>query len=565
MKKNLDKAVIYNVYPTSFYDSDGDGIGDLKGITEKLPYLAELADIVWINPIFVSPFRDGGYDIADYYAVDSRFGSMEDLKALFAEADRLGVKILLDLVAGHTSDEHPWFRESRKEGRNAYTDYYIWTDDIYGGYPYNLVTGNSERNGSYLLNAFYCQPALNFGFANTKYPWQFHYTADACKKVREEIVKIITFYLELGAAGFRVDMAGVMVKDDDGTCSAEVWKDIFTKVRQRFPDALFVAEWGEPYKSVCGECFDVDFFTHCYDQGYTGLFRSEPGTNALRGNGHSFFRREGLGEAETFFRYLKKNLSAVKEHGYVCIPSGNHDLPRISLGRDREELKVVYAFLFALPCVPLIYYGDEIGMPYENIPSKDGGYVRTGSRTPMRWSREENAGFSAAEEKNLYLPLLPCDPSVNAEDEARDPGLAVPLRAGAARAAQGKALSGGGCLLRDFKRGISPDHVAGERRVLRVHQSVGAAVPRPRRRHLSAVFPACGGAGGGDHPGRGFLCVGGVRRKANHRRRTELKFPFSGEKQGRGKNRAPCRMLACGGRFCFGKKIRVTCRASLRR
>ncbi len=422
MKKNLDKAVIYNVYPTSFYDSDGDGIGDLKGITEKLPYLAELADIVWINPIFVSPFHDGGYDIADYYAVDSRFGSMEDLKALFAEADRLGVKILLDLVAGHTSDEHPWFRESRKEGRNAYTDYYIWTDDIYGGYPYNLVTGNSERNGSYLLNAFYCQPALNFGFANTKYPWQFHYTADACKKVREEIVKIITFYLELGAAGFRVDMAGVMVKDDDGTCSAEVWKDIFTKVRQRFPDALFVAEWGEPYKSVCGECFDVDFFTHCYDQGYTGLFRSEPGTNALRGNGHSFFRREGLGEAETFFRYLKKNLSAVKEHGYVCIPSGNHDLPRISFGRDREELKVVYAFLFALPCVPLIYYGDEIGMPYENIPSKDGGYVRTGSRTPMRWSREENAGFSAAEEKNLYLPLLPCDPSVNAEDEARDPG-----------------------------------------------------------------------------------------------------------------------------------------------
>lgn len=182
MKKNLDKAVIYNVYPTSFYDSDGDGIGDLKGITEKLPYLAELADIVWINPIFVSPFHDGGYDIADYYAVDSRFGSMEDLKALFAEADRLGVKILLDLVAGHTSDEHPWFRESRKEGRNAYTDYYIWTDDIYGGYPYNLVTGNSERNGSYLLNAFYCQPALNFGFANTKYPWQFHYTADACKR-----------------------------------------------------------------------------------------------------------------------------------------------------------------------------------------------------------------------------------------------------------------------------------------------------------------------------------------------------------------------------------------------
>lgn len=170
----LNSAVIYNVYPTSFYDSNGDGVGDIVGITQKLEYIKQFADIVWINPVFKSPFKDGGYDIEDYFEIDAKFGSIKDVEDLTDKAHALGMKIVLDLVAGHTSDKHKWFKESRKEKRNEYSDYYIWDDNVFEGHLVGM-SGNAPRNGTYAVNFFCFQPALNYGYYKKEYSWQFDY------------------------------------------------------------------------------------------------------------------------------------------------------------------------------------------------------------------------------------------------------------------------------------------------------------------------------------------------------------------------------------------------------
>ncbi|MBR4762575.1 MAG: glycosylase [Clostridia bacterium] len=405
MNRKISNSIIYNVYPTSFFDSNGDGIGDLKGITEKLEYIKQFADIVWINPVYKSPFRDGGYDIEDYYAIDERFGTLDDVRILAKRAHELGIKVLFDLVVGHTSDTHKWFRESQKAEENAYSDYYIWNDDVFGACPYKHISGNSERNGNYLINFFCFQPALNYGFAEKKFDWQRRYTDKCFDRIHNEVISIIKFYMKLGIDGFRVDLASSIVKDDvGGKCSCEVWRKIFGKVREEYPEAIFVSEWGQPKYAVKNGGFDIDFLNHCFFDGYNKLFRKEAGTNVIKSEGNSFFRKAGKGECTEFFDYFTDNLKAVKDKGYISVMTGNHDFPRISMGRTDEELKAVFAFILALPNVPIIYYGDEIGMPYTQLKTKDGGYCRTGARTPMQWSADRNAGFSQTGGE-LYLPV----------------------------------------------------------------------------------------------------------------------------------------------------------------
>ena len=421
MNETINNSIIYNVYPTSFYDSNGDGVGDLPGITEKLEYIHQFADIVWINPVFVSPFRDGGYDVEDYYAIDPRFGTLEDAKALIQKAHSLGMKVLFDLVVGHTSDQHPWFLASQKHEKNEYSDYYIWSEDVWAPCSYKNISGNSERDGNYLINFFCFQPALNFGFSEKKLPWQHHYLDEACCKVHDEVIKIIKFWMNIGVDGFRVDMAESIVKDDvEGKYSCEIWRKIFGKVREEYPQAIFVSEWGQPKYAVKNGDFDIDFLTHNFDDGFTNLFRKEPGANVFSRNGHSFFRRDGRGESKVFFDYFLSNLEQIKDKGYISVVTGNHDLPRIGFGRNEEDLKTVFAFLLALPCVPLIYYGDEIGMKYEKIKNKDGGYCRTGSRTPMQWSDAKNAGFSTTDGET-YLPVYEDYKKINVEKQVSEP------------------------------------------------------------------------------------------------------------------------------------------------
>lgn len=222
-----------------------------------------------------------------------------------------------------------------------------------------------------------------------------------------------------GVDGFRCDMASSIVKNDEkGQGSCEIWKKLFSEVRKTYPDAIFISEWGQPEYAVGSSAFDIDFFTHCYNDGYNNLFRKEKGSNVFDSQGYSYFRKEGKGECKTFFDYLEYNLSKTKEKGYVSIVSGNHDLPRISLNRDDDELKCVFAFLLALPGIPLIYYGDEIGISYNKNLNKDGGYRRTGSRSPMQWSSNVNAGFST--NKKLYLPVNKDYKRRNVESYSKD-------------------------------------------------------------------------------------------------------------------------------------------------
>ena len=169
-------AVFYQIYPQTYYDTDGDGIGDLKGIIQKLDYIKSLGvDALWINPFFESPFCDAGYDVSDYYKVAPRYGTNDDARMLFEEAHKRGIKVIFDYVISYTSIEHPWFKESAKQDTNRYTNWYIWNDNTWMNPPVAykdaFVKGYSQRNGQFMRNFYWCQPALNFGFAKPEQPW----------------------------------------------------------------------------------------------------------------------------------------------------------------------------------------------------------------------------------------------------------------------------------------------------------------------------------------------------------------------------------------------------------
>ena len=203
MMKWLQDAVFYEIYPQSFYDANGDGIGDLIGIIEKLDYIKELGcNALWINPFYDSPFKDAGYDVRDYKKVAARYGTDEDAVRLFEEAHKRGIKVLIDLVPGHTSEEHEWFKESSKAEKNEYSDRYIWSDFIFNGiegHPY--IGGEAERDGVYMLNFFKCQPALNYGWLTPTEPWQKGIDDPACLATRKAMADVMRFWLEKGCDG----------------------------------------------------------------------------------------------------------------------------------------------------------------------------------------------------------------------------------------------------------------------------------------------------------------------------------------------------------------------------
>ena len=413
MAKWLDNAIFYEIYPQSFCDSNGDGIGDIQGIISKLDYIEGLGcNAIWMNPCFVSPFGDAGYDVADYYTIAPRYGTNEDIKRLFVELHKRNMHILLDLVPGHTSMQHEWFKESMKAEKNEYTDRYVWTDGIWEE-PKGMssIKGFCEREACCAVNFFSIQPALNYGFYKVEKPWQMSMEDEAPKATLEAMMDVMRFWLKMGCDGFRVDMAHSLVKnDEDGKGNIILWNKVRDFLDREFPEAAMVSEWGEPDKSLQAG-FHMDFLLHFGPSRYNDLFRCE----------EPFFSKRGKGSAAEFVKKYNENYAKSGGKGLICIPSGNHDMRRLARMFDMEELKMCFAFLLSMPGAPFIYYGDEIGMRYlEGLTSVEGGYERTGSRSPMQWDNSVNAGFSAARADRLYIKMDPDEGRPTVEGQTKD-------------------------------------------------------------------------------------------------------------------------------------------------
>ena len=416
----LKNAIFYQIYPTSFLDSNGDGIGDLQGIIQKADYIKSLGvNAIWLNPIYKSPFKDGGYDVADYDTIDKRFGTREDLQILIDVFHSRGIRVILDLVIGHTSNRHPWFKKSAAAKRNEYWDYYIWTDNLFQDHP-GIIKGLYNRDGGYLPNYYASQPALNYGFENPdpQKPWQKHYTDERLRPLREALIAMMRSYLSMGVDGFRVDMAGHMIKggaifdennpfddSDEGLSGIKwLWNQILPVLRAEFADRVFIAEWDVPQRSI-GKCgFDVDFLTHdvfAFDE----LYRNETGLNLdpYYERGWNYFSPNGKGTLENFVRYAEYLYDRVGQKGMFAAPTGTHDEIRMPTKKTPDMVKTIFAFLLTFKHIPFIYYGDEIGMEHNYEVSKDGGGIRTGARTPMQWNNGRNRGFTIS--RSPYLPV----------------------------------------------------------------------------------------------------------------------------------------------------------------
>ena len=433
----LHQAVFYQIYPQTFYDSNGDGIGDLEGIIQKLDYVKSLGvDGIWINPFFESPFHDGGYDISDYCRVAPRYGSNEDAKRLFKEAHLLGLKILFDFVPSYTSIEHSWFQQSAGQEKNKYSNWYIWTDNIWINPPQKyfdlFIKGYSRRNGQFMRNFYWCQPALNYGFVSPQEEWQLPIDHSDVLVMREEMKNVMRFWMDMGADGFRADMAGALVKNahvtpddpsfnkrDEGT--KQFWQEIRQIFDTDYPDAFMVSEWSYPVSALEGG-FHADFY-HWFS-GYNDLLQKES-WRILNGysEGNGFFDREGKGNIKNFLDQYLDQYRKTKDKGYICLPLGNHDLSRLNIKRSMHELEMIFAFSFTMPGIPFIYYGNEIGMrQLYDLPHVEGAYKpRAGARTPMQWSSDKNLGFSTVESDRLYLPMDSAPDAPTVESQTNDP------------------------------------------------------------------------------------------------------------------------------------------------
>ena len=418
----LKDAVFYEIYPQSFCDTNGDGIGDIPGITSKLDYIKSLGcNALWINPWYDSPFKDAGYDVRDYKAVAPRYGTLEDAKELFRAAHGKGIHVLLDLVAGHTSEEHKWFLESGLEEKNEYTDRFIWTDSAFTPADgLRFVGGEKPRDATYVINFFMCQPALNYGFREVTQSWQQGINDPGPLATREAMKDVMRFWLDLGCDGFRVDMAESLVKHDTPNRDAtqEVWRDLNGMVHSEYPEAAMVSEWNGPTMSLnCG--FDMDFYLDWFGNGSNSLlrhYRMDNQANILSDD--SYFKADSQADVSVFLADYLPKYYASRGKGLWCFITGNHDTKRLTYNLTDRERRLAYCFLLTMPGAPYIYYGDEIGLRYQILPTKEGGYHRTGSRTPMQWREGRNLGFSEGKPEDLSLPVDPAEdaPTVEAQE-----------------------------------------------------------------------------------------------------------------------------------------------------
>ena len=448
----LRDGVIYQVYPSSYKDSDGNGIGDIRGVISELDYIESLGvRAIWFNPLFVSGWIDGGYDVIDFYRVDPRFGTNNDMVELIEKAHAKGIKVMLDLVAGHTSDKHPWFIQSSQDTNLQYSDYYIWSDRLPDAkaekdletmlkdpnYMQNTIgkwmKSEYPRNKFYMKNFYACQPSLNYGYANPdpSRPWEQGVDAPGPKAVRQELKDIIAFWYGKGVDGFRVDMANSLVKNDkDKKEIMNLWREIREWSDKNYPDHVLMAEWGSPkYCLAAGYNIDMDLNStkshnrrmyfdrkHQADGGsYFSLDGGQPSVKDLYGNAWPENKIDSKTTAaemlKEYYDYFTDCLESTETMGYFATITGNHDHLRINMGARNtpDQLKVMLTWVLTMP-MPILYYGDEIGMrSLVDLPNVEGanhnGKERSGARTPMQWTSGETAGFSTCSPDKLYLPV----------------------------------------------------------------------------------------------------------------------------------------------------------------
>lgn len=428
----------YQIYPKSFKDMNGDGIGDIQGIIEKIPYLKSLGiDFVWINPIYKSPQVDGGYDISDFYAIDEMFGTLDDFKELLVKMHAEGLKVIMDLVVNHTSDQHPWFLESKKSRNNPYRDYYLWADaaadrmpndwkSFFGG---STWTYDKATEQAYFHIFASQQPDLNW-----KNP-----------KLRKEIYQMIRWWLDLGVDGFRLDAISHIQKEDwdfkiKSMRGNDPWRPFMnvTGIEKYMADLKMIFD--EYGALTVGEASGVpssEASNWTDENGYIDMiFELEHNVRKSNGSGQGSI----YGYKETVIRWQRDLLM----HGWNALYLENHDQPRaIDVFGDGtvESAKALAVSYMLLRGTPFIYQGQEVGMtnfPFTNISQTTVPEVvkvyekllveempevealrestknaRDHSRTPMQWDSSENAGFTKGQP---WMPINPNYKSINIEN-----------------------------------------------------------------------------------------------------------------------------------------------------
>jgi maltose alpha-D-glucosyltransferase/alpha-amylase len=429
------RAVFYEIHIRGFFDSNDDGAGDLRGIQDKLDYLQWLGvDCIWLLPMYASPLRDGGYDIADFFQIHPDYGTVEDFRNLVEAAHERGIRIIADLVVNHTSSDHPWFQESRSSPDSPKRDWYVWSDNDERYPDARIIFVDSEPSnwtwdpvaGQYYWHRFFShQPDLNYDNA----------------EVREAMLEVLRFWLDLGIDGFRLDAVPYLF-ERDGTNGENLpethdfLRRLRAEVDSRYPDRVLLAEanqWPEDVVAYFGEGDECHMAFHfpvmprmfmsLRREDATPMYEILDRTPTIPGNAqwglflrnHDELTLEMVTDEERDYMYAEY---AKDPRMKLNLGIRRRLAPLLDNGRDESEL--MHAIMFSLPGSPVLYYGDEIGMG-DNVFLGD----RDGVRTPMQWTGDRNGGFSRADFAQLYLPPL-MDPvwgfqACNVEAQLRTP------------------------------------------------------------------------------------------------------------------------------------------------
>ncbi|NEU58083.1 alpha-amylase family protein [Halorussus sp. MSC15.2] len=453
-----ENATFYAIDVEAFADGDDDGVGDFEGMADRLDYLESLGiDCIWLLPFYPSPNRDNGYDVTDYYGVDDRHGTLGDFVEFVRETDRRGLRVIVDLVVNHTSDQHPWFQKARKDPDSKYRDYYVWQEDppddpdphrgpVFPGEEDTVWSYDQAAEAFYYHRFYHFQPDLN----------------TANPDVREEIRKIMGFWLELGVSGFRVDAATLMIDNKGGLESTRlddphgVLRDMRHFVERRGDDAILFAEaddapdrLGDYFGSTRGrrspdadsgsdvehdEGDEINVMLNFLLDAYLVLALAEREAEPIREVLDILPVPPEGGQWANFLRnYDELNIGRLPEADQQRVfeafaPDeemriyGRGIRRRLApmLDGDPDRIRLAYSLLFSLPGAPLLVYGDEIGMGDDlSLPG------RNAVRTPMQWSSGKNGGFSSADREQLVRPVVSGGEygyeTVNVADQRGDP------------------------------------------------------------------------------------------------------------------------------------------------